>query len=98
MGRKELILILIREELRNRRFVISFEEMGFDCSVYALNISHVILDLAGFTERTEELYEWYFNQADTALKEMTFWNLPEMLDKWPAIIYHKLKERKRGKK
>ena len=98
MNTKELIIHLIREELRNKRLMHSLEYLGFDCSFFTLNISHVILELAGFQERPDELYEWYFALIDNALEETTFWNLDEMLDKWSVRIYVELLEKRLSEK
>jgi hypothetical protein len=92
MKNTTLIIHLIREELRNKRLMHSLEDLGFDCSTFTLNISHMILELAGFSERTDELYQWYFELMDKALEETTYWNLDEMLDKWSKILYIELLE------
>jgi hypothetical protein len=92
MKNKDLVIHLIREELRNKRFMFSLEELGFDCSFFTFNISHVILELAGFDKRTDELFVWYFKLIDKAMEEITFWNLREMLDKWSVYIYIELLE------
>ena len=75
MNTQEFIIHLIREELRNKRLMHPLEYLGFDCSFFTLNISHAILELAGFNERPDELYEWYFSLIDKALEETSFWNL-----------------------
>jgi hypothetical protein len=91
---KELIIHLIREELRNQRLMRTLEEVGCDSSFFTLNISQVILELAGFTERTDQLYEWYFGLLEKSLSETTFDNLDEMLEKWSLSIYIELLEKK----
>ena len=96
MSTKDLVIHLIREELRNKRLMHSLEDLGFDCSFFTLNISHIILELAGFRERPDELYEWYFELVEKALAEITFWNLDEMLNKRPAEIWKALQEKKQG--
>jgi len=96
MSTKDLIIRLIREELRNKHLMHSLEDLGFDCSFFTLNISHIILELAGCHERPDELYEWYFELIEKALAEITFWNPDEMLDKWPAEIWKALQEKKQG--
>ncbi len=93
MNTRDLVIHLIKEELRNKRLMHSLEELGFDCSFFTLNISQVILELAGFKERTDELYHWYFDLIENALEEITFWNLHEMLDKWSMNIYVELLEK-----
>jgi len=94
MNNKELVIHLIREELRNKRLMHSLEFLGFDCSFFTLNISHVILELSGFQERPDELYVWYFELIEKALEEITFWNLDEMLDKWSKNLYIELLEKR----
>ncbi|MBN2523833.1 MAG: hypothetical protein JXB24_11210 [Bacteroidales bacterium] len=72
----------------------SLEELGFDCTFFTLKISRVILELAGFSEITDEILDWYFQQVEKALVEITFWNLNEMLDKWSLTIYVELLEKR----
>lgn len=92
MNNKELVVHLLREELRNKCLMYSLENLGFDCSSYTLNISEKILTLSGFQEKPDELYQWYFNLIDKAMEEITFWNLDEMMDKWSLNIYIELLE------
>ena len=94
MKNKQLIVHLIREELRNKKLMFTLEDLGFDCSFFTLNISQIILELSGFDERSDELYGWYFALIDRALTEITFWNLKEMLDKWSLSIYIELLEKR----
>jgi len=94
MKNKELIIHLIREELRNKRLMHSLEFLGFDCSFFTLNISRVILEFAGFHERPDELYEWYFELIEKALEEITFRNLDEMLNKCSKNLYIELLEKR----
>jgi len=90
-----LIIHLIHEELRNKRLMHSLEDLGFDCSAFTLNISQEILELSGFKERSDELYEWYFKLIDKALEEITFWNMEDTLEKWAMDIHKELKRKKR---
>ncbi|MGD2035090.1 MAG: hypothetical protein PVF73_08555 [Bacteroidales bacterium] len=96
MNKGELTIHLIKEELRNKKLMHSLEELGFDCSLYTLDISRVVLELAGFEERTDRLYQWYFGLIDNALDEMTFRNLYEMLDKWSVRIHMELQKKRSG--
>lgn len=68
----------------------SLEDLGFDCTSYTLCISEQILTLAGFQEKTDQLYQWYFDLLDNAMEETTYWNLDEMLEKWSMKIYDAL--------
>lgn len=92
MNNKDLVIHLIREELRNKCLMYSLRDLGFDCSSYTFSISQQILDLVGFHEKPDELYQWYFKLIDKALEETTFWNLDEMMDKWSLNIYIELLE------
>jgi hypothetical protein len=98
MTNKELVIHLIREELRNKRLMHSLEDLGFDCSFYTLNISQAILDIVGFHEKPDELYEWYFELINRTLEGITFWNLDEMLNKRPLNVYIELLEKKLNQK
>lgn len=89
---KQLIIHLISEQIRNLYLMHSLEILGFDCSSYTLNISQEILELAGFQEIPDELYQWYFSLIDKALEETTFLNLDEMMNKWSVYIYIELLE------
>lgn len=90
MNNKELIIHLIGEQIRNMYLVHSLENLGFDCSSYTLSISQEILELAGFHEKSDELYQWYFRLIDHALAETTYSNLDEMMNKWSLNIYIEL--------
>lgn len=92
MNNKKLVVHLIREQIRNKLLMNSLENLGFDCSAFSLSISEEILELAGFPQRPNELYQWYFELIDKALEETTFWNLDEMMGKWSIIVYIKLIE------
>ena len=94
MQSKELVIHLLKEELRNKRLLYSLEDIGFDCSFYYLNVSHIILELAGFKQKTEELCEWYVDIVDKAVEEINFRNMEEMLKIWPVVLYNELIKKK----
>jgi hypothetical protein len=87
---KELVIHLIQEQIRNKLLMNSLEDLGFDCTSYTLCISEQILTLAGFQEKTTQLYQWYFDLLDNALAETNYWNLDEMLGKRSMKIYDAL--------
>lgn len=89
---KKLVIHLIREELRNKFLMKTLRSLGFDCTSYTLIISEQILTFAGFTEKPDNLYQWYFQLIDNAVEEITFLNLDEKLDKWSVNIYIELLE------
>lgn len=94
MNNKELIIHLLREQIRNMYLMHSLENLGFDCSPYTLSISQEILELAGFQEKPDELYQWYFDLIDKVVEEVTFSNLDEMMTKWSWNIYIELLKQK----
>jgi hypothetical protein len=61
----EVSLYLISEEMKNRRCINRLETVGFDLT-YACDLSRLILTLAGFEERSDELYDWYTQTLDEA--------------------------------
>ena len=94
METKHLIIHLIREQIRNQSLILAFENLGFDCTMYTLNISEVILTLVGFDEKSDTLYKQYFELLEDAVKETTYLNLDEMIGKWSLVIYMQLIEMK----
>ncbi len=92
MKTKHLITHLISEQIRNQVLIFAFENLGFDCNNYTLNISEVVLSLVGFNEKSDTICKQYFELLENAVKETSYLNMDEMLDKWSAIIYFKLIE------
>ncbi|MCY1720450.1 hypothetical protein OU798_08870 [Prolixibacteraceae bacterium Z1-6] len=92
METKQLIIHLIGEQIRNQVLILAFEKLGFDCNNYTLNISEVVLTLAGFDDKSDTLYKKYFALLENAVKETTYINMDEMLNKWSTVIYSKLIE------
>ena len=92
MNNQKLTIHLIGEQIRNQVLILALENLGFDCTMYTLNISEVILTLFAFNPITDELYQRYFALIETAVKETTYLNMDEMIGKWSVIIYAKLIE------
>lgn len=90
MNNQELAIHLIGEQIRNQVLIIALEKLGFDCSMYTLNISEVILTLIGFNEKTDALYKQYFEMIEMAVKETDYSNLDEKLVEWSELIYAEL--------
>ena len=70
------------------------ENLGFDCSIYTVNISEVILTLVGFKNKTDGLYQQYFEMIENATKETSYYNMDEMMMKWSKVIYFRLMDMK----
>lgn len=68
--KEDLLLFLIQKELQGTRFTATLDKAGFDTSLYQLDLGQVILTLAGFTERTDELWEWYYNMMEAAAEKV----------------------------
>jgi hypothetical protein len=62
--RSNLVLHLLREEIKHRCVTNTFETLGMDTTMHASNLSELVLALSGFEKRTDELYNWYFKTLD----------------------------------
>ena len=91
MDNQKLAIHLIGEQIKNQVLMIALENLGFDCTMYTLNISEVILSLFGF-EMTDDLFQQYFGMIETAVEETTYLNMDEMISKWSLVIYKQLIE------
>ncbi len=87
---KSLATHLIQEQIRNQVLILALEKLGFDCTVYTLNISEIILTLVGFRNKTDELYQRYFTLIEKAVEETDYCNMDEKLREWSEIIYSEL--------
>ncbi len=76
--------------------MLALENIGFDSSVYALNISEEILSLVGIDEKTDMLYQRYLELLENAVNETSYINMDDSTSKWAGIIYTKLIEMKSG--
>ena len=78
----EILLFLISEEMKNRRCMSKLEAVGFDLS-YTCDLSRLILTLAGFDERSDELYDWYTKLLDEACNKAQ----PSELEEWREAVF-----------
>lgn len=90
MDNKKLVIHLIQEQIRNQVLILAFEKLGFDCTIYTLNISETILTLSGFNHKTDDLYQKYFELIEKAVEETDYCNMNEKLQKWSDLIYSEL--------
>jgi hypothetical protein len=88
--KKSLAIHLIREQIRNQVLILTLENLGFDCTCYTMNISEVILSLVGFEDKTDQLYQRYFELIEKAVEETDYRNMDEKLKEWPEIIYSEM--------
>jgi len=92
MNNSELAIYLISEQIRNQVLMISLENLGFDCTTYTLNISEAILALVEFEQKTDKLYQRYFELIEKAANETSYLNMDEMLVKWSRIVFNELQD------
>jgi len=88
---KELIIHLIQEQIRNQVLILALEKLGFDCTIYSLNISEIILTFMGFRNKPDELYQRYFKMIERAVEETDYCNMDEKLREWSELIYSEMK-------
>ena len=69
---------------------MSLEKLGFDCTIYTLNISETILNLVGFKKKTDQLYKHYFELVEKAVKETSYYNMDESISRWSKVIFNEL--------
>jgi hypothetical protein len=58
--RFDLILYLIREELKSRKFFSGLQRLGLDYCFYQPHLDKPILAAVGFDDPSEEVYKFYF--------------------------------------
>jgi hypothetical protein len=87
---KLLAIHLIQEQIRNQVLILALEKLGFDCTIYTLNISETILTMIGFEHKTDELYQRYFTLIEKAIEETDYRNMDEKLREWAEVIYSEM--------
>ena len=88
---KTLAIHLIQEQIRNQVLILALEKLGFDCTIYTLNISEIILTFMGFRNKTDDLYQRYFKLIERAVEETDYCNMDEKLREWSELIYSEIK-------
>ena len=88
---KTLAIHLIQEQIRNQVLILALEKLGFDCTSYTMNISEIILTLIGFRNKTDDLYQRYFELIERAVEETNYCNMDEKLREWSEVIYSEMK-------
>ena len=88
---KALTIHLIQEQIRNQVLILALEKLGFDCTIYTLNISEIILTFIGFRNKTDDLYQRYFKLIERAVEETDYCNMDEKLREWSELIYSEMK-------
>jgi hypothetical protein len=91
MNKQKLAIHLIQEQIRNHVLMLALEKLGFDCTIYTLNISETVLTLMGFKNKTDDLYQRYFELVEKAAGETDYCNMDEKLREWSVVIYSELR-------
>lgn len=71
---QDLILFLLKKELQGTKFINELDKVGFDSSLFCIDLGEVILSLMGFGNRTGELWEWYDKTLDSYASKVDLWN------------------------
>jgi hypothetical protein len=77
---QEVVVFLIKAELKNRKFSEQLEQLGFDPTYAALDLGTVVLQLMGFQDRSDETYEWYQRRIEDYLPKLTLRDDDEALN------------------
>lgn len=71
---QDLILFLIKKELQGTKFINELDKIGFDSSLFCIDLGEVILSLIGFQNRTDELWAWYDETLDLYASKVDLWS------------------------
>jgi hypothetical protein len=91
----ELILHLIKAEIKNRKLLSGLINVGFDTTPYTIDFSQIILSLIGFEKLSEELYQHYNELMDRYCEKINIWHSGEELNDVAFGIYSELLMKKR---
>lgn len=97
---KELIVSLIKEDLKNISLINGLDELGLYSDAYRLQLNRIFFALMGFkdNEKYENLYDQYFDMSMEVSKIKVHIH-PKKLDKMAHKIYKWLNnEKKKCKK
>ncbi|HLZ15965.1 MAG TPA: hypothetical protein VKQ08_02950 [Cyclobacteriaceae bacterium] len=94
----EFTLFLIQEDLKSNRLFSGLRKAGLDSSYYRPDFSAVVLESAGFAERPDDLFDFYFDLLDKSSEKAE--ESYEKIGKLAFNIYVDLviEKRKRAKK
>jgi hypothetical protein len=90
-----IILSLIKEDLRSSKLVLGLSELGLDAGQYHTELYDLVFDLMEIEVQNDSLLDFYFEQLERA-KE-----IPDLEENLPALaamaedIYRQLLEQKK---
>ncbi|MCG8320421.1 MAG: hypothetical protein MI921_13025 [Cytophagales bacterium] len=77
----ELAIFLIKEELKNVKFINDLQATGTDASIGLLDLSPLISAIIGFKNNlTDEFREWYFDRQTELVASTDVQNDKELLE------------------
>lgn len=90
-NKKELIISLIKDNLKNTRLVIGLDKLGLDSCKYHLQLSDTVFKLIGFKsdEHEEKVFEEYV-KASAKVSSIDIFTNPEKLESLANKIYENL--------
>lgn len=92
MVNKELIISLIKDDLRNTKLVNGLNKIGLKADDYYLHLSDTIFNLMGFEDnsQTEALIEFYYEYSNKVEEcDLTFDST--QLDEMAMEVFERLK-------
>ncbi|MGQ0826950.1 MAG: hypothetical protein ACT4ON_01010 [Bacteroidota bacterium] len=90
-NKKELIISLIKDNLKNTRLVVGLDKLGLDSGKYHLQLSDTVFKLIGFKsdEHEERVFEEYVNTS-MKVSSIDIFMHPEKLEAIATKIYETL--------
>jgi hypothetical protein len=86
----ELILHLLKAEIKNRKLLTGLINLGFDTTPYTIDFSQIVLSIIGFEKLSEELYQYYYELLDQYCEKINIWKFGEELNDVALNIYSEL--------
>lgn len=96
-GKFEIVIHLIKAELKNTRFTSQLEQLGFDTSLSSLDFGSLILNLCGIPYRTDAVFDWYHGLVEKYSSRITDLADGEQLQNLALEFYKELQSANNGK-
>lgn len=90
---KNLILLLLKEDLRIQRLLLGLEELGFQADFYGSELFPIAIDLMELSSgQRKKAYELYFHFLEENLLPVNYYDLPEALKQLSKDLYRRINE------
>lgn len=90
-----IILSLIKEDLRSSKLVLGLSELGLDAGQYHTELYNLVFELMEIQTQNDSLLDFYFDQLERAKEIHDLENNQPALAAMAEDIYNKLLEQKR---